>query len=366
MKAMPNELTANALSQAQRSRAIEALLLRLEAIEQACGEAFPLYSPALEDRWTLSSGGSWLGGFWAGLWWLRARVSGAAADRDKAIRIGQRLADKLQAPTLNRSMIFWYGLAPGALWFEHAESRQLLEQAGAALAPAFSQTLGCIPLGCDMGGGPDGDRRIAIDTLAPTLRLLAYHPQGSVRQLASQHVQGTLDACGNGQGAYCGSAQHVQGRMLAQEPAGLWSRGQAWAMLGLVQAAGVYGEPFLSEATRACEYWQQTRPEALPANRLDQPEAGEDPSAAVIAALAMLGLDGLAGQSRPWRAQAERLLAAVLRSRYVVLDGESAGLFGGMHYRTREGEGLVESSCSSFFLLFALLVLDGQAGALDC
>lgn len=366
MKGMSNELTASTLSRAQRSRAIDALLLRLESIEQTCGEAFPLYSPALEDRWTLSSGGSWLGGFWAGLWWLRARVSGAAADRDKAIRIGQRLAGKLQAPTLNRSMIFWYGLAPGALWFEHGESRLLLDQAGVALAPAFSPALGCIPLGCDMGGGPDGDQRIAIDTLAPTLRLLAHHPQNSVRQLASQHLQGTLDACSSGQGAYCGSVQHVQGRLLAQEPAGLWSRGQAWAMLGLVQAAGVYGEPFLSEAQRACEYWLQTRPEALPANRLDQPEAGEDPSAAVIAALAMLGLETLAGQARPWREHAERLLSAVLLSRYVVLDGASPGLFGGMHYRTREGEELVESSCSSFFLLLALLVLDGQVGALDC
>ncbi len=365
MNGMLHEVASTTLSRAERTRAIDSLLLRLEGIERACGKDFPLYSPGLEDRWSVSSGGSWLGGFWAGLWWLRARVTGASSDRDKAIRIGQRLVSKLEAPTLNRSMIFWYGLAPGALWFEHLESRQLLDQAGAALAAAFSRALGCIPLGTDMGGGPDGDRRIAIDTLAPTLRLLARHPQCAVRDLAGQHLQGTLAACGTWRGAYCGSVHCREERVMPEEQAGLWSRGQAWAMLGLVQAAGLYGEPFLSEARRACEYWLETRPEPLPANRLDHPDAGDDPSAAVIAALAMLGLDGQPGQLEPWHEHAERLLAAVVRSRYVTVGGATPGLFGGMRYRTREGEVLVESACSSFFLLAALLVLDGRMAALD-
>ncbi|WP_417701330.1 glucuronyl hydrolase [Pseudomonas sp.] len=350
----------------QRTAAIDALLLRLEVIEHLCGEDFPLYSPGLEDRWTVSRGGSWLGGFWAGLWWLRARVSGASADRHKAARISQRLTGKMAAPTINRSMIFWYGLAPGALWFDDVPCRLMLDQAGAALAISFSRTLGCIPLGRDMGGGPQGDQRIVIDTLAPALRLLDRHPLDSVRELAAQHLQGTLAACGTWRGAYCASVQYCQQRVVVQEQAGCWSRGQAWAMLGLAQAAGLYGQPFTDLAQRACDYWLETRREALPANHLQHPDAGDDPCAAVIAALAMLGLDSLPGQSMPWREHAEGLLAAVVHSQHVELGGATPGLFGGMRYRTGEGDVLVESACSSFFLLLALLVLDGRINALDC
>ena len=62
---------------------------------------------------------------------------------------------------------------------------------------------------------------------------------------------------------------------------------------------------------------------------------------------------------------AENVSEPVLTGRYVTVGGATPGLFGGMRYRTREGEVLVESACSSFFLLAALLVLDGRMGALD-
>ncbi|QVM87292.1 glucuronyl hydrolase [Pseudomonas lalucatii] len=258
------------------------------------------------------------------------------------------MATKLDSPSLNRSMIFWYGAAPGALWFGDEQAHLLLQRAAAAVARAFDREVGWIPLGTAMGGGTDGDRRIAIDTLAPTLRLLALSPRCDIRELAGQHLQASLAACGTWQGAYCGSSQHVQGRIVRHEPAGHWSRGQAWAMLGLVQAAGLYGEPYLDLARRACDYWLESRPDPLPANRLERPEAGEDPAAAAIAALAMLGLSSLLGGAGPWREQAESLTAALLRSRYFSSAGATPGIFGGMCYRTGPGEELVESACSSF------------------
>ena len=136
--------------------------------------------------------------------------------------------------------------------------------------------------------------------------------------------------------------------------------------LGLVQAAGLYGEPYLDLARRACDYWLRSRPDPLPANRLERPEEGEDPSAAVIAALAMLGLSSLLGGGGPWREQAECLAAALLRSRHFGSTGVTSGIFGGMCYRTQMGEELVESACSSFFLLKLLLVLDGRVDPLAC
>ncbi|WP_439888413.1 glucuronyl hydrolase [Pseudomonas sp. MBLB4123] len=366
MNELFHQQPAETLSPAERRWAIDSLLQRLERVERSCQGGFPLYSPGLTDRWVVSSGGSWLGGFWAGLWWLRARVTGVATDRAKAAAFGPRLAAKLESQSLNRSMIFWYGAAPGALWFGDEQAQRLLEQAAAALARAFDREVGWIPLGTEMGGGADGDRRIAIDTLAPTLRLLAQSPRCDIRELAGQHLQATLAACGTWQGAYCGSSHHEQGRIVRHEPAGQWSRGQAWAMLGLVQAAGLYGEPYLDLARRACDYWLRSRPDPLPANRLERPEEGEDPSAAVIAALAMLGLSSLLGGDGPWREQAECLTAALLRSRHFGSTGVTSGIFGGMCYRTRMGEELVESACSSFFLLKLLLVLDGRVDPLAC
>ncbi|GEK46108.1 hypothetical protein HPA02_03910 [Bisbaumannia pacifica] len=353
------------LSQVEVASAIDALLQRLEIIERACGDDFPLYLPGSDEGWVVSRGGSWLGGFWAGLWWLRARVTGVGGDCDKARRIGRRLDSKLHVRTLNRSMVFWYGAGPGALWFEDPEACRRLERAGEELTRAFDPELGFIPQGSDMGGGLEGKACVTVDPLAATLRLLARNAHGRFREVSWHHLQSTFDACGTEGGAWHERACYRQGLMVGEGVAGVWSRGQAWAMLGLVQAARLYGEPFLNGARRACEYWLESRPESLPENRLDHAGAGDDPSAAVIAALAMLGLDDLLGQAEPWRKHAKRLLSAVLRSQHLKIGGRTPGLFGGMHYHTREGEVLVESACSSFFLLSLLLVFDERIGSMD-
>ena len=80
------------LNSAETQRAIEAILARVEQIHGLCGEGFPLYN---DGAWKVSAGGSWLGGFWAGWWWLRAVHYGRQADRQQALRIAERLRDKL-------------------------------------------------------------------------------------------------------------------------------------------------------------------------------------------------------------------------------------------------------------------------------
>jgi len=153
--------------------AIDQLLARLALIHAACGEAFPLYCRGLEQPWKVSAGGSWLGGFWAGLWWLRAFCSGADHDRQQAEQISQRLADKLDSDSHHRSLIFWYGAGLGARLLGSEPGTELARQARQRLALAFDPLLGAIPLGRDMGGGEQGDQCLSIDPLAATLRLLA-------------------------------------------------------------------------------------------------------------------------------------------------------------------------------------------------
>lgn len=354
------------LNQQEIDAAIAALLGRLDSIDAACAGCFPLY--ARDGRWEVSTGGSWMGGFWAGLWWLRARLGGAPSDQTKAAELCSRLQTKVSSDSLNRSLIFWHGAALGDLWHGDERARGLAERAAAELAGSFNARMGCIALGCDMGGGREGRRRISIDPLASTLALLHHSRQTWVREIAEQHACTTLAACGTADGAYAGGAVYDQGLFSREGQAGNWSRGQAWAMLGLSRAAHCYGEPYLSAALHACRYWQHSRGVLLPLNQLDRPDGVCDPSAAVMSALAMLQLAALTPVNQSLLEQANRQLAVVVRSRYFSVADDpgrqcAAGAFTGNCYRTREGrDELVESSCGTFFLLVSLLALIDRGG----
>lgn len=352
--------------------ALTSIIARIDQIDAACGESFPLYSPGLEDCWIVSRGGSWMGGFWSGCWWLRARVTGSEADKHKASEICLRLASKTTSATLYRSMIFWYGAALGDLWFRDGNARQLATQSVAALAAAFDPDMHCVPLGTDLGGGDNGHRLITIDPLAPTIALLGRAEYGGKDALARQQLETTLEACRTDAGAYHAQAVYKHGRFRPTDQAGLWSRGQAWAMLGLCKAASLWGDPFLDYARAACDYWLKSRPEPFPPSRLDGPSNAFDPSASLIAALAMLSLTKLVPEENRWFDAARHRIAAIVHSRHFtgLRDGESgvaSGIFSGACYRTRpDRELLVESVWSSFFLMAALCILAGIIEPTDC
>ncbi|MCZ0981767.1 hypothetical protein O1L60_30535 [Streptomyces diastatochromogenes] len=72
--------------------ALEAVLRRTGETARQVGERFPLYADPADGHWTTTGRGSWAGGFWAGLLWLRARRTGTAADRAAAAACTARLA----------------------------------------------------------------------------------------------------------------------------------------------------------------------------------------------------------------------------------------------------------------------------------
>lgn len=343
--------------------AIGLLITRMDAIKNQCGDNFPLYSPGTEDRWTVSPGGSWVGGFWAGWWWLRAHVAGSMSGQQKASQICQLLSQKINVASINRSMIFWYGAALGDIWFGDENAQRLTRESAAALAASYIPEMECIPLGTDMGGGADGNRRIVIDTLSPTIQLLSYSEHDRFQNIAQRHMETMLAACRTQEGAYHSKARYEQSVFQPTDQAGVWSRGQAWAMLGLSRAAAQWGEPYLSYAQSACEYWLSSRPQPLPPHRLDQPSGPYDPSAALIASLSMLALAALVPDGERWLTRAHLQIAALIRSLYFTGlredgDGVAAGIFWGACYQTRQGKDeLVESTWGSFFLMEALCIL---------
>lgn len=336
------------LDSAETQRAIEAILARVERIDEVCGEGFPLYH---DGAWKVSAGGSWLGGFWAGLWWLRAVHYGRTVDRQAALRIAGRLRDKLDTDTHHRSLIFWYGAGLGAQLLADPQAAALAHEAAQRLARAFDPVLGCIPLGREMGGGARGDRLLSIDPLAATLNLFAQGNDPGLLSLGRQHLQTSFRGCAGAAGAWSSHALCEQGQWHAADRAGDWSRGQAWAMLGLGGGARLYGVPFREDAQQASQYWLRSRPVGAPLNRLAEPGGPSDPCAAAMASLALQAQALDQADGHVLQQEAGRLLAAVVRSGDFV-----DGRFSGHCYRTSAAtEQKVESACGSFFLLAALM-----------
>ncbi|KXK41309.1 glucuronyl hydrolase [Nitrosomonas europaea] len=351
---------------------LEQMFRRMEMIDVLCGQNFPLYSSGENSDWSVSPGGSWMGGFWAACWWLRAKMTGSAGDRQKAGEISQRLFRKLTADSGYRSLIFWYGAALGEIWLQDAPARELTHSSIAALAHSFDPRLNCIPLGTAMGGLATGSCAISVDNFASLIQLLCFSREKQYHRIAQCHAETLLAACRGDKGAFHAEASFDGHEFQVKDRAGVWSRGQAWAMLGLSRAAAQWGEPYLSQARAACTYWRDVHKGNLPRNRLDQAEDVKDPSAVVIASLAMLSLARLLPDETSWCKYAHQQISTVLHSPYfTVIDPDSAsgsiGLFQGCCYRTRQNrEEIVESVWGNFFLVAALAVLAGLIDPYDC
>lgn len=366
------------LSAGEIMNALEQMFCRMEMINTFCDQDFPLYSSGRNSNWSVSSGGSWMGGFWAACWWLRAKITGSAKDQQRGSEICRNLTGKLTLDSGYRSMIFWYGAALGDVWLHDAQARELARTSIAALVHGFDSRLNCIPLGTAMGELAMGSHSISIDNFASLIQLLCASPEKYHHRIAQRHTETLLAACRGDQGAFHAEAGFDGYKFLAKGDAGAWSRGQAWAMLGLSRAAARWGEPYLSLAREACIYWCDAHKGNLPRNRLDQAEDVKDPSAAVIASLAMLSLVRLLPDETFWCEYAHQQLSTVLHSPYFTVintdpaahaayQDRSFGLFPGCRYRTRQNiEEMVESVWGNFFLMAALAVLADLIDPCDC
>lgn len=137
-------------------------------------------------------------------------------------------------------------------------------------------------------------------------------------------------------------------------------------MFGLAAASARWGNPYTAHLWVACDDWLRSRPHAMPPDRLDAPFGLVDPSATLIAALAMQSLAARSPGGARWQAEAEDRIAAIVRSRYLTGScdaGVPAGLFWGACYLTAPARReLVESAWSTFFLMQALCSLAGVTG----
>ncbi|MFE0057879.1 sugar ABC transporter permease, partial [Streptomyces sp. NPDC059003] len=207
--------------------ALDAVLGRVGVTLADVGARFPLSADPGTGAWTTTRRGSWTGGFWAGLLWLRARHTGAAADREAASACTARLAEWVDADTATRGLILWYGTAAAV---DDPAADALRARAADACRAAFDPELGLVPWGAAFGGPRHVARADAVPGLVPLLATAG--PRGTAA--AAAHLHRHLDLCRGGAVAWHHEPP-TGWRPLTDPPPG-WSRGRAWLLLAIADA----------------------------------------------------------------------------------------------------------------------------------
>ncbi|MEU7122474.1 sugar ABC transporter permease [Streptomyces zaomyceticus] len=273
--------------------ALDRLSRRVGETAEQVGTRFPLYADPADGRWTTTGRGSWTGGFWAGLLWLRARHTACDSHRSAAATVTAGLAPWTDADTATRGLILWYGTA---LATGDEAAGVLRERAARAALAAWEPKLGLVPWGAALGGPRLRARADGVPGLVPLLA--SAGPEG--RAAAVAHLHRHLELCLPGEGSrrprpsWRRNDKHDWEP--EPEPAPGWTRGEAWLLLavadGLLLGETPSGSPeLLTDAAELlverCEFL--TGPLVPPAGTR-HPDGPRDTSAAAITAVALLKL----------------------------------------------------------------------------
>lgn len=340
-------------------QAADGIMNTLGRIAGISEHAFPLFADAQNGQWQLSSGGSWMGGFWCGSWCLRAKLSGHASDRYIASLILEHLVSKLHTDTIFRSTIFWYGAAPALRLFNDPKARDIVIRAADAISHSYNTRWHCYPVGTALGGGEPGNNTLNIDAFAPLIQVLQFGDD-KAKESARCHAEATLRYLSCSSGDFHTNVTLGPSDIEVTGLPGKWARGRSWGLLGLSTAATLWGEPYQALAeTYSCQWWEEYA-DSFPLNR--QRENGElyDPSASLIAALAMYKLSSRSSRKANWRGRADHIIRRLIESEHFHFDRDTnEARFTGCCYRNKKGQEILgETVWGYFFLLQALLIAE--------
>ncbi|GHB85052.1 hypothetical protein GCM10010347_65010 [Streptomyces cirratus] len=346
-------------------RALAAVMARVVATGAQVGARFPLYADPRDGSWTTTGRGSWAGGFWAGLLWLRARYSGHDADRRAAAECTARLEGWTGADTATRGLILWYGTA---LAEGDEEATALAGRAARACLQDFDPEAGIVPWGGAFGGPRMLARVDGVPGMVPLL--VRAGPAGAA--IAAAHLDRHLGLCLGRTGDPRPPAwqfDEADGTWSPlEEPRPGWSRGRAWLLLAIADAllrpdVTAHSSANLVEAAeRLMAQGDVVTGRLIPPAEGADPDGPLDTSAAAITAVALLKLARVPGA---WTdACSYRGVAILSRLAEAHLSREGDGLPAGMLLDGcyDAGKGLAvrhELVWGDFFLALGLASLDG-------
>lgn len=298
-------------------------------------DGFPHYGDPETGAWTTTPDAFWTGGFWVGELWLAAHYSGDNRFAEAAEEWLHRLAARVDSSSVFRGFLFYYGAVPGAELARSDPARDLAIRAARSLASTFNPTAGLLPLGAAAEEAHTvGDDESNIDGLiASPLLLWAAKESGDaeLRRIALSHAARNAELCVQADGSVIQSASFdpATGKVTRRythkgyAEDSVWTRAQAWAMLGYVLSARLApDEPgLLAHAERTADWWLANIPGDLVAywdfSAPRTPETRRDTSGTAIAAAALLKLGAL----HPDRERAERYAGAARRTVQALVRG---------------------------------------------
>ncbi|MEU4269771.1 sugar ABC transporter permease [Streptomyces sp. NPDC026092] len=300
------------------SEALGAVLDRVALSHVEVGARFPLFADPGTGRWTTTGRGSWTGGFWAGLLWLRARHTGDERDRAAATECTARLAPWAEADTATRGLILWYGTAladrdPGADALKARAARACLRD--------FDPELRLVPWGAALGGPRLLARADGVPGLVP---LLATENATA----ADAHLRTHLDLCVHGPGGPRPAWQwDTASWQQCEDPPPDWARGRAWLLLAVADALLAAESPAATQLVHEALELLLPHPDEplVPPAHAGLGDGPLDTSAAAITAVALAKLALLRDSRSAWYAERARDVLHRLVSAHLVdgrlLDG---------------------------------------------
>jgi len=315
----------------------EGLALVLERVESTLAQVtrediFPHAAPSGTGIWEGTREGMWTSGFWAGLLWQWAALTGAAEDLAVAARWTLRLVPHLDRQTHDIGFIFSSSAVLGWELGRAPKCRDLALQAADRLAGMVNSAVGVIPVGsqAEIAAGLDD---VTIDCLV-NLPLLWWAWKTTLEErfknIAVSHADRTAGWHVKEDGRIIQSTHFDPrtGRVMKHETHqgsgmdGCWARGQAWGVYGFAAAYQATGEErFLEIADRTSTYYfQRAGGDLVPFYCFDDPERPRVPRDSSAAAIICAGLMILAEHAKdPIRRQRSRDRAGALLS--AMLDG---------------------------------------------
>ncbi len=346
---------------------VSSLLARVDETLEATHGRFPVYADPASGQWQAGEDPEWNGGFWPGLLWLTAAATGETRYAEAAKACLTPLRAHTETTTILRGFMFWYGAALG---FRLGLAGEPVT--GPAVAAARSLGEAFVPAAGVLSPGPEDARLYewpspgaCVDGLPGTVPLLAL----ACEQTGNPAFGDMAVACASGIGVLCvrpgGSVSQAAtydeaGRLVAQmspnasSDRDTWGRAQAWAMLGLAQAAQL-SDKLTPLAAEVADWYLAN----VPADRVCRWEFGPagsanppDTSATAIAAAALVKLASLAGGH--YRDAAAQMLAALAGH-----IGPHGGLVDGCYNAPQGLAPRHELIWGDYFALETALALDG-------
>jgi unsaturated chondroitin disaccharide hydrolase len=362
--------------------AIDRVLTRVQATAQQVKDGFPHWADPRTGRWTTTANGDWTGGYWIGMLWLAGAATGEARYREWAAPWVERLRARIDAETVFKSFLAYYGLALGAMLHDAATPREIAVQTARSLTRLYAPALRLIPLGAHAEEGAHiGNTETSIDSLqaAPFLFWAADAAgEARLREVATDHAATIIPLHLRDDGSFIQSSSldAGSGRLVRHythkgaSDTSTWGRAQAWGTLFSTQSylADRTREAWIGAAVRGADWWIAH----VPADRVafwdfDDPaipNTERDSAATSIMLAALLKLSRVA-PSEAGRAryrQAAEATARVLADRHLTPAGmlTEACFNKRADARPQDRANRCEFIVGSYYFFESLLVLAGR------